>query len=60
MIFVETWYKTHNLELLAIIEVFKTWLHYLEGWKYEIFVLMHYKNYQWFINIKSLNSYQVQ
>ena len=27
----ETRYKTHNGELLAIVEVFKTWRHYLEG-----------------------------
>ncbi len=29
MILAETWYKTHNQELLAIVEAFKTWRHYL-------------------------------
>ncbi len=40
----ETWYKTPDGELLAIIEVFKTWRHYLEGCKYEVFVLTDHNN----------------
>ncbi len=36
MIYTETWYETHNRELLAIVKVFKTWRHYLKGYKYEI------------------------
>ena len=32
MIPAETGYETHNGELLAIVEVFKTWKHYLEGY----------------------------
>ncbi len=28
MIPAETWYETHNLEFLAIVEAFKTWYHY--------------------------------
>ena len=40
MISAETWYKTHNQELLAIVEAFKTWRHYLEGCKYKILVLL--------------------
>ena len=31
MILVKTRYKTYNGELLAIVEVFKTWKHYLES-----------------------------
>lgn len=37
---IETWYKTHNYELLAIIEVFKTWRLYLKGYKYKVRVLL--------------------
>lgn len=33
MIPAKTQYKTHHAELLAIIEAFKIWRHYLEGWK---------------------------
>ena len=38
MISIETWYKTHDGKLLAIIEVFKTWRYYLEGCKYKILI----------------------
>ena len=44
MIPAETWYEIHNGELLAIVEVFKTWKHYLEGYKYEILVLTDHNN----------------
>ncbi len=60
MIPIETWYETHNGELLAIIEVFKTWKHYLEGCKHEVLVLTDHKNLQRFINTKSLSSRQVR
>ena len=39
-----TWYKDHNQELLAIVQVFKTWHHYLESYKYEVFILTDYNN----------------
>ena len=35
MISAETRYKTHNQKFLAIIEVLKTWRHYLESCKYK-------------------------
>ena len=41
----KTQYKTHNAELLAIIEVFKTWRHYLESDKYKVLVLINYNNF---------------
>ena len=44
MIPAETWYKTHDQELLAIVEAFKTWRHYLEDYKFEVFVLIHHNN----------------
>ena len=44
MISVETWYKTYDQELLAIVEAFKTWRHYLESCKYKVFVLTDHNN----------------
>ncbi len=44
MISAETWYETHDGELLAIVEAFKTWKHYLEGCKHEVLVLIDYNN----------------
>ena len=44
MVLAKTRYKTYNSELLAIVEDFKTWKHYLEGFQYKIFVLHNYKN----------------
>ena len=46
MIFAETGYKTYDTELLAIVEVFKTWRHYLEGCKHEVFILTDHNNLQ--------------
>ncbi len=56
MILVETRYETHDGELLAILEVFKTWRHYLEGCKHEVLVLTDYNNLQRFMDTKSLSS----
>ncbi len=44
MISTKTWYETHNRELLAIVEAFKTWRPYLKGCKYKVFVLTDYNN----------------
>ena len=60
MIFAETWYETNNGKLLAIIEAFKTWHHYLEGCKYEVFILIDYNNLHHFMNTNSLSSRQVR
>ncbi len=49
-------YKTYDQELLAIVEVFKTWRHYLEGCKYEILVPTDHNNLCQFIDTKSLSS----
>ena len=59
MISTETQYKTHNAELLAIIEAFKTWRHYLEGCKHEVLVLTDHNNLRRFMDTKSLSSRQV-
>ncbi len=60
MIPTETQYKTHDQELLAIIEAFKTWRHYLKGCKYEVLVLTDYNNLRQFMDTKSLSSRQVR
>ena len=60
MIPAETRYKTHNGKLLAIVEAFKTWRHYLEGCKHKVLVLTNYNNLCQFMDIKSLSSKQVR
>ena len=55
MILVKTWYKTHDSKLLAIVEAFKTWRHYLEGCKYKVLILTNYNNLCHFMDTKSLS-----
>ena len=59
MIPAKTRYKTHNSELLAIVEAFKTWRHYLEGYKYKLLVFTDHNNLCFFMNTKSLSSRRV-
>ncbi len=59
MILAENRYDTHDGELLAIVEAFKTWRHYLKGCKHEVLVLTDHNNLQRFIDTKSLSSRQV-
>ena len=59
MIVAKTCYETYNSELLAIVEAFKTWRYYLEGYKHEVFVLTDYNNLCRFMDTKSLSSRQV-
>lgn len=59
MISAKIWYKTYDNELLAIIEVFKTWRHILKNGKYEIVVLTNHNTLYRFMNTKSLSSRQV-
>lgn len=42
MFFVKTWYKTHDLKLLAIFKVFKTCRYYLKGFKFKVFIFINY------------------
>ena len=58
MIPAETRYETYKSKLLAIVKAFKTWRHYLEGCKHEIFILIDYNNLCQFMNTKSLSSCQ--
>ena len=60
MIPAETRYETHDQELLAIVEAFKNWRHYLEGCKYEVLVLTDHNNLRRFMDTKSLSSRQVR
>ena len=60
MIPAETRYETHDGELLAIVEAFKTWRHYLEGSQHEVLVLTDHNNLRRFMDMKSLSSRQVR
>ena len=60
MIPAETRYETNNGKLLAIIEAFKIWGHYLEGCKHKVLVLTDYNNLQRFMDIKSLSFRQIR
>ena len=60
MILAKTRYKTHNGELLAIVEAFKTWRHYLEGSQHKVLILTDYNNLRRFMETKNLSSRQVR
>ena len=45
---------------MAIIETFKTWRHYLEGYKHKVLVLTDHNNLQHCMDTKRLSSKQVQ
>ena len=60
MILVETWYEIYNGELLAIIEAFKTWHHYLENYKHKVLIFIDHNNLCRLIDTKSLSSRQVR
>ena len=53
-------YKTHDLELLVIIEMFKQWHHYLKKSKYSVEILTDHNNLCEFMNVKTLNKKQAQ
>ena len=59
MISAKTQYKTHNGERLAIVEIFKTWRHYLECCKYKVFVLTNHNKLSRFMDMKNLSFCQV-
>ncbi len=60
MIPAETRYETHDGKLLAIVEAFKTWRHYMEGCKHKVLVFIDYNNLQYFMNTKNLSSRHVR
>uniref|UniRef100_A0A0W0GFH2 Reverse transcriptase domain-containing protein n=1 Tax=Moniliophthora roreri TaxID=221103 RepID=A0A0W0GFH2_MONRR len=51
-------YDTHDKELLAIFEVFKTWHHYLEGALNPIDIVTNHKNLKYFSTTKILTRRQ--
>ena len=51
----KTRYKTHNDKLLAIVEAFKTWQHYLKDYKHKVLILTNHNNLRGFMNTKSLS-----
>ena len=60
MIPAETRYETQDDELLAIVEAFKTWRHYLKWSQHEVLVFTDYNNLRRFMKTKSLSSRQVR
>ncbi len=60
MIPAERNYETHDQELLAIVDAFKQWRHYLEGSRYPIEVLTDHNNLRGFMNVKALNGRQAR
>ena len=48
-------YETHDAELLAIVEAFKQWRHYLEGSRYPVTVLSDHANLRAFMTTKELS-----
>ena len=60
MIPAETCYETHDDDLLAIFEAFKTWKYYLEGCKHKVLVLIDYNKLRQFMDTKSMSSRQVR
>lgn len=60
MILVETWYKNSQWETSGNFQVFKTYYHYLKSCKHEILIFTNHNNSCHFMNIKTINSKQVQ
>ena len=52
---VEYHYKTHDKELLTIMESFKRWHYYLEGSQFPVHVLCDHTNLYYFMTTKELN-----
>jgi hypothetical protein len=60
MIAAELNYDIYNKELLAIVECFRLWRHYLEGSKYTIQVFTDHNNLQYFTTTKQLSHRQAR
>ncbi|KAG5719434.1 hypothetical protein E4T56_gene20669 [Termitomyces sp. T112] len=52
---VEWNYKIHDKEMLAIIQLFKKWQHFLEGMQHKFEVWMDHKDLEYFWTAKKLN-----
>ena len=51
---VELNYNIYNKKLIAIVEAFKIWQHYLEGLAYSIDIVTDHKNLEYFSTTKVL------
>ena len=60
MIFAKAQYKTHDNELLAIVEAFQSWQYCLKDCKHKVLVLTNYNNLCQFMDTKNLSSRQVR
>ena len=60
MIPAERNYETHDAELLAIVEAFRHWRHYLEGSTHEVLVLTDHNNLKRFMDTKRLGGRQIR
>lgn len=56
----ETRYETHDSEMLAIVEAFRHWRHYLEGSAHTVSVLTDHNNLTYFMTTKELNRRQAR
>ena len=59
MLLLEQYYEIHNAELLAIVESFKIWRHYLEGATHTILVLTNHNNLKKLMETTSLSVCQI-
>ena len=59
IILAKTRYKTYNSKLLAIVDIFKTWKHYLKSCKHKVLMLIDHNNFCRFMDIKSPSFCQV-
>lgn len=57
---VETRYETHDQELLAIVESFQVWRHFLEGSAYPIRVITDHNNLRYFRTTSTLTRRQAR
>ncbi len=53
-------YKTHDKELLAIVDAFKHWRHYVEGSRHTVEVLTDHNNLKGFMEVKQLHGAQAR
>lgn len=60
MIPAETRYPTHDQELLAVVEAFKQWRHYLEGSQFTVTVVSDHNNLRYFMSTTTLNRRQAR
>jgi hypothetical protein len=56
----ETRYETYDQEMLAIVDAFKHWRHYLEGASHPVRVLTDHNNLKGFMTLKQLNGRQAR